>query len=270
MTLDPQEFEFDDTIKKPTISLTLTTEEGDTYDLDPTKDYELTGEPEAFEFGTHTVNVNGTGNFEGTITETWRITNKKHEEGESDEGKGKLFYETDIDVNDYGVKSSGLDRDFAWAQLTEKEQKRVTEDGETAIVYLEISEVDGPKEEEVDPLNKKLKELDATPFIYLEITLWKKIGDDPAQEVTETYDRYITLLVEVPDKYRNKNLDYERSYYFIRVHKGVATTIANPTIKFDVSGKTNQFSLYVLAYKDTKVEKPDRDDHYRVPKTGIE
>lgn len=229
----------------------------------------LEGDDSATEFGTYFVNIDGKGNFEGHIENSWRINGEKTKE-EIDVEKGKIVLETDLFVDDINVSVEGLDEQLAYEVLTDEELERV-KDGETAVVYVEISEVEAPGKEDSKPLNEKLDELDATPAVYLDIKVWKKVGDDAASPVHETGNREIILIIEVPEEFHNNDEKVERSFYLIRVHEGKADVLAGPTTETTLRVSTNKFSIYTIAYKDRLIDKKDDGGGaYVIPKTAVD
>lgn len=88
--------------------------------------------------------------------------------------------------------------------------------------------------------------------MYLDLELFKKVGDMDAKAVTET-EEAISITINVPDELLNKDSSKVRNYAIVRVHNEVAKEI---DVTFDaeskaVTFKTDKFSTYALAYTDT-------------------
>ncbi|MBO6215719.1 MAG: hypothetical protein J6N76_09380 [Lachnospiraceae bacterium] len=89
---------------------------------------------------------------------------------------------------------------------------------------------------------------DYTVGIYLDINLFKKVGSNDATKVTETNGKVKASIV-IPESLRKSG----RTFEIIRVHDGVATSIAgiydeNTHI---FTFETDRFSTYAIAYKDS-------------------
>lgn len=92
---------------------------------------------------------------------------------------------------------------------------------------------------------------------YLDISLLKYMtvnGIQQADALHTTKDA-LTISVVVPDALINTNSAVNRTYYIVRNHKG---TIDVLDAAFDAAGKTltfktDRFSIYAIAYKDTAV-----------------
>jgi hypothetical protein len=83
--------------------------------------------------------------------------------------------------------------------------------------------------------------------MYLDINLFKKVGNNDATKVSETNGK-IRASIVIPKKLRKSG----RTFEIIRVHKGKATTITGKyTKKTHVfTFETDKFSTYAIAYKD--------------------
>ena len=137
--------------------------------------------------------------------------------------------------------------------LTEEEKKRV-EQGEELEIYLEVSDISTnvPETEK-----QKVEELlgDSTVGIYLDINLFKKVGDDRASKVSEPGQK-VSICITVPQELLNMDANVSREYRIIRVHNGIAEILegifdkAASTFIFETDG----FSTYALTYQDSQVE----------------
>ena len=263
-------FVYDGLEHSPTISLELVkdTDGNDiSYPLVEGRDYNITGELSSDEFGVHQISINGMGNFDNYLTDSWQINGTRDIE-EYDEGNGKVIIETD--VNSHGIKISvdDLTKDIAESVLSEDDLYRVTEEGETAHVFLEINVIEQLPEEDADITEDKLDELGATACVYLDIKLFKKVGDDDVVQVDEMISREVTITVEIPEEYHNKDKNIIRTFHVLRAHKGLVQLLASSTDTV-ITFKSGLFSSYTMGYTDKKVS-PRGDDEYRLPLTGVD
>ena len=91
--------------------------------------------------------------------------------------------------------------------------------------------------------------------MYLDISLFKQIGSDTPQSISET-DGAVTISLNVPSELINSDTKITRTYKIVRIHEGVATIL---DCKFDaatnkLSFETDAFSIYALVYTDTVKE----------------
>ena len=272
MTIEPEEFTDDKTERRPQVTLTLNTKDKDGNDVSYTlvegKDYTLSGDISSSEVGDHSIIATGTGNFKGTCEGAWTIKEKDDDEDiekESfDVGNGKVVFETDVNAKGIAIKVTDLTKEVALAALSPEDIARV-EAGETAFVYLEINVIDKLPEEDKAITEDKLDEISAKPCVYLDITLWKKIGNDPVESVSSMNNNEVTIDVEVPEEFHNRDKNIERNFYVLRTHEGVASVLAGPTTATTISFKTGLFSSYTIAYRDRIIDRP-----YVIPVTGVE
>lgn len=135
-------------------------------------------------------------------------------------------------------------------QLTEEEKERVAK-GENVKIYLDVKDA----AESVTPEDKTLVENakgKAVVGMYLDINLFKKIGNDTPTKVSET-NGAVTISLNMPVELINTDSKVTRTYNIVRVHEGVTTIL---DCKFDaatnkLSFETNAFSTYALVYTDT-------------------
>lgn len=95
---------------------------------------------------------------------------------------------------------------------------------------------------------------------YLDMDLWKKVGDREAVEVESTGDHKFTLSVTVPDHLLNAaDPNATRTFYIVRVADGVAQVLA-ATTETQISFATDSFGTYAITYKDD-VKSPQIGDN---------
>lgn len=88
--------------------------------------------------------------------------------------------------------------------------------------------------------------------MYLDVTLFKQLGDAEVTKLTEL-NKNVVIKFIVPDNLINTNSSINRTYQVIRVHDGKAEVMKS---NFDLATKTlsfetDQFSIYALSYSDT-------------------
>lgn len=89
---------------------------------------------------------------------------------------------------------------------------------------------------------------------YLDITLYKQLGDDPKIQVTEV-NGMLQLGITIPTALLNTDPSVDRTYKIVRVHEGEATlldgTFDKATGVFNVN--SNLYSTYAIVYTDSAV-----------------
>lgn len=131
------------------------------------------------------------------------------------------------------------------AVLTDEERKML-ENGIDISVVLDINSANSS----VSETDKRVAEdalsgLGYTAGLYLDVKLFKSIGDEQSQ-VDTTYEP-ITLSFEIPENLRKA----DRKYVMIRVHNGVADVLNDyDENENTITIRTDKFSTYVLAYYD--------------------
>ena len=153
------------------------------------------------------------------------------------------------------IKNTSLELEKS-INLTDNE-KAALNNGKKIDVQLAVSN----KEEDINKtdatkVEEKVKELGLSSNVGVyNITLSKKIADSvgDATPITETASA-ISINFPLEDKLVNKDSSVDREYYVIRVHDSVAEKIDatyNEKTK-SITFKTDKFSTYAIAYKDTK------------------
>lgn len=157
--------------------------------------------------------------------------------------------------------------------LTE-EEKELVNHGQKATIYLEIKDEESKIDDSDKAVIEKLLE-DNQKAVYLDVTLWKQVGSEEPERVTETEGK-IKVSIKLAKEFININDKVSRTYSVIRVHDGVATTIegeydeATETFTFE----TDRFSTYSLVYTDTAIKEPEPEkapettNTTKAPKTG--
>lgn len=214
---------------------------------------------------THTA----TATLEGkTFTDT-KIEETSTIEGE-EIGEGKIT--TGVVVGDKLPDTSigNLTVDVVKDLLSEEEMEQVNK-GEHVHVYIEAKNID----KTVNTTDKKIitkavdtkiaeyikkevnssKEKAVSKVQYIDLTLYKKIGDNKSTKVSDTGDNKLEITVNIPESMKSKSNN--GAYYIVRVHDGKTEILST---KFDKTNntltfKTDKFSTYAIVYID-KEKKP--------------
>jgi hypothetical protein len=89
-----------------------------------------------------------------------------------------------------------------------------------------------------------------TGMHFIDISLYKQIGDNEPSRLTDTGDEKIVITVEIPDDMKSDNL--QRMYRVVRVHGDEETILdvvydsENQTLTFE----TDRFSTYAIVYAE--------------------
>ena len=145
------------------------------------------------------------------------------------------------------MKVSGLTEKVAKALATAEELARV-EAGENMVVYMTVANIDATVSKRDMKLVTKALAKGAKVAQYLDLSMFKKIGNDPAIRLTDLNGHKVTVTITVPKAFRApKGVD--RTFYIVRVHDGKAKVIGSGNGN-KVEAKTDLFSTYALTYKD--------------------
>lgn len=202
----------------------------------------------------------------GTITfntnqfSTYTIVKKTAKQNTTQQPtQGEVVNDTKINNNACGSNLDESSAELLDKVLTQEEKARVA-NGETAKIYLEVTDISASISD-ADKALIEAKKGNAKVGMYLDIDLFKQIGNDAAQIVTNT-NGTVTISLKVPENLLNKDSSVTRTYQMIRIHNGVAEVI---DCKFDastgkISFETDAFSTYALVYSEKNNDV--------VPKTG--
>ena len=159
---------------------------------------------------------------------------------------GELVHTTPATNVGGGTLAEDIDKLKETVPFTEEELWDM-EHGTDADVWIEIRDISPAIAEE----DKKLIEqkLGAhTVGIYLDICMFKQVGDSEAVKLSDLND-HVTVTMKVPDSLMG---DAARTYKIIRVHDGAAEVIDTVFDKNTntISFETDRFSTYALTYRD--------------------
>ena len=170
-------------------------------------------------------------------------------DSEEEPSAGTVKNDTNTKDNAFSGNLNETSEALADKVLTKEEKERIA-NGESVKVYLEVKDIS-------DAVTKTDKEKveaakgDAELGMYLDLSLYKKIGNDDPKKVANT-NGTVTIVIEVPTKLVNKDSGVTRTYQIVRVHNGKAEVI---NCKYDaeagtITFETDKFSTYALVYKD--------------------
>ena len=161
-------------------------------------------------------------------------------------------------------------------ELLTKEEIKEMEDGATVKVYLEIVDINDTVEEEQKVLveNQVSKVVDeyvasagltsteevTTKVTYLDLSLFKQVGDKNAKKMDNTGKEAIAITIVIPDDMKSDNTNKTGEYSVIRVHGKEITVLQTTLNEADgtVTFETDQFSTYALVFTE-KAEKADTE-----------
>ena len=210
----------------------------------------------------YTLTVTAKGNYTDSVKQTYAIAPAKAEDAPGEEiaiGSGKV----NVDVQSEGaVPPAALLTDKAEllamlvdsGDITAEELAQIA-DGASVDIVLTVKEANVPDEVKA-AMAQAAK--GSTIGHYLDISQFKYMtvnGSQQAGVALHTTRDALTISVVVPDALINTNSAVIRTYYIVRNHEGTITVLdaafdaANKTLTF----KTDRFSDYAIAYKDTAV-----------------
>ena len=227
----------------------------------PADSYTVTGNT-ATAHGIYTLTVTGKGNYTDSIAWTYVIAPSKAEDAPGEDiaissGKVKV-----VVLPEGAVPSVGLLTDKAELLAMLVNSGDITADelvqianGASVDIVLTVKEANVSAEIKT-AMAQAAK--GCTIGQYLDISLLKYMtvnGSQQAAVALPTTKDALTISVAVPDALINTNSAVNRTYCIVRNHKG---TIDVLDAAFDAAGKTltfktDRFSIYAIAYKDTAV-----------------
>ena len=226
-----------------------------------------------------TKQASGTQKGEITYTATVTFDGKTYEDTKTQEtvvagseeigsNGGKIT--TEIIVSDDMPKTEikNLTVETAKALLTADELAQV-EAGAEITIYLEANsltedavstsdktyvegKLDGIMEQLMQSEGLTSKKQVSTGIQYIDLSLYKRIGNGVATKLKSTGQNELEITVEIPANLKSDNS--KRTYYIIRVHETDAGTEVDilPTTKSgdELTFKTDRFSTYAIAYAE--------------------
>lgn len=165
--------------------------------------------------------------------------------------EGDIIVDTDANVGGAGVNGSELKE----AVEITPEEKNLIDSGENLYIILNVQNANSTVSAEDKTLTESVLSDGMTAEMFLDITLFKKIGT--LQTAVTATNAPITITFEMPESLISTNKNVTREYFVIRVHNGKAEILdcAFDPATGKASFKTDKFSSYAIAYKD-KTSKP--------------
>ena len=187
-----------------------------------------------------------------TLYAKWKKNASGDDNKDPEETAGTVTSESKVEA---GAPATSMTSDVEVLQnavLTQEDLEKV-EAGKDANIYLEVKNID----ETVSESDKALVEAELGNRklgVHMDISLFKQVGDDPAEKVTNTNGK-ISISIKIPQELINTDSSKTRTYRIIRVHDGEAVSIDGSydaktgTFTFE----TDAFSTYALVYEDVPV-----------------
>lgn len=228
------------------------------------------------EVGTYTLTVTGTGNFSGTATKQFVIIPDKNyhykvnKYGDIEIGDGEISFKDDNEKHMPEISIAGNKGDLVemlvkMGKITSDDLVRIA-NGKTLNVMLETQKT-YVSDRVWDKIEKRAGNKEIDSYFDIEFYLYWNDDTENRTDITDTSGYgYITVEVEAPDVKHAKS----RSYSVIRYHndgyKGHAVELS---AKYDskretLTFRTNQFSVYAIAYSDVR----DDDDDGKIVING--
>ena len=212
--------------------------------------------------GSHTLTITAKGNYTGTVEQTYVIAPAKAEDAPGEEivigsGEVKVVVKSEGAVPPATLltnKAELLAMLVDNGDITADELAQIA-DGASVDIALTVKEANVPDEVKT-AMAQAAK--GCTIGQYLDISLFKYMTVNGKQQdgvALHTTKNALTISVAVPDALINTNSAVNRTYCIVRNHDGTITVLdaafdaASKTLTF----KTDRFSDYAIAYKDTAV-----------------
>ena len=227
----------------------------------PADSYTVTGNT-ATAHGIYTLTITAKGNYTDSIAWTYVIAPSKAEDAPGEDitiGSGKVKV---VVLPEGAVPSVGLLTDKAELLAMLVNSGDITADelvqianGASVDIVLTVKKANVP-----DAVKTAMAQAakDYTIGQYLDISLFKYMtvnGKRQPGVALHTSTNALTISVVVQDALINTNSAVNRTYCIVRNHEGTITVL---DAAFDAAGKTltfktDRFSIYAIAYKDTAV-----------------
>lgn len=150
---------------------------------------------------------------------------------------------------------SGLDLTLATSLLTSAELMAY-EGGSNIVLELEIMEagslLTGEVAEHVTNAVYEQKHTDIDGAQYLDISLYKTVGEGTKTKVTDLGGKTLSITISVPEYLRETRWNYLKIFYIVREHDGVAKLLYSNSGN-ELTFESDLFSVFALAYKTSKI-----------------
>ncbi|WP_295095570.1 Ig-like domain-containing protein [Ruminococcus sp.] len=175
-----------------------------------------------------------------------KITEKKEEKNNDSTIETKVEKKDDAPE----VNVEGLDSELAQSVMNDEEKAKV-EAGDNVSLTLQMTNIDSSvPEEEKNLTDNALKNENKNSKVgmFFDISLWLKIGQGNARQVTETGKKVVKVTLQVPDKFKAPT-GVKRNFFVIHIHNKAAKVIAKTT-SMSIPLSLDGFSTFALAYAD--------------------
>lgn len=169
---------------------------------------------------------------------------------------GTLQTKVNADENLPKMEIKNLTMDLVKNLLTVQEWAEVKA-GANLLIYLNTVNADNnAPQADKDAITKLVEnKLEKGKVgMYIDLSLYKQIGDNKATKITNTNGNKITISVDVPEKLKNNDKNINRMFYVVRVHDGKAEFLTDGTTENTLLFETDRFSTYAIVYNDVAVE----------------
>ncbi|WOO38414.1 hypothetical protein R2R35_07890 [Anaerocolumna sp. AGMB13020] len=168
----------------------------------------------------------------------------------SSSNNGKIVKNEQQDAGAPATSLNTSTEDLKTHVFTKDELSKIAA-GENAKVILKVTDISASvSEADKKLITENLKK--DTPAVYIDLSLYKQIGNGEAIKVTNT-NGMICISFEVPEYLWNTDLTKNRTYKIVRVHDGAAAIIEgtyDPATHL-FTFESDKFSTYALAYEDS-------------------
>ncbi|MGN1105870.1 MAG: hypothetical protein ACI4RH_04400, partial [Huintestinicola sp.] len=174
-----------------------------------------------------------------------------------DETTGDMDNATDPENNACHADLELTDEEIIEKIPLTPEELEAIENGADLEVYMVVIDYSGNVPSADKTLAEKILSGDMQMGMYIDVTLFVKVGDNDPRAVTNTNGE-LKITFEMPEKLINTDKDVTREYSIIRVHSGEAAILdcAYDNATGKGSFKTDKFSSYAIAYRDIEEEEP--------------
>ena len=174
-----------------------------------------------------------------------------------DESTGDMENATNPDTNACHADLELTDEEIIEKIPLTPEELEAIENGANLEVYMVVIDYSGNVPAEEKALAEAVLTGDMQIGMYIDVSLFVKVGDNNPRAVTET-NGDLKITFEMPEKLINTDKNVTREYSIVRVHDGNVTVLdcAYNSATGKGSFNTYQFSTYAIAYKDIAEEEP--------------
>ncbi len=183
-----------------------------------------------------------------------------------EDGEGLITKDHQKDVNAPDTNLNNSTDELKGAIFTTEELSRIAA-GEEAKIILKISDISNSVSED----DKKLiaeKLTEDVSVIYIDLSLYKKIGSQSETKITETNHK-ISISIEIPVELHSTDMTKNRTYKIVRIHDGKASILEgsyDPTTNI-ITFETDRFSVYALTYEEANTDMNTGVDENKVTVT---